>query len=242
MPSIRAIPPLRYVSILGVILAAIVLRSGIGALYPSAWWMENGLVLVFLGLLAATYRRFPLSRVSYTLLFAFLCLHEIGAHWTYSNVPYEAWTKALFGRSLNEICGFQRNHFDRLVHFSYGLLLAYPIREIFLRVADVKGFWGYFLPLDVTMSTSLIYEFIEWGAAVVFGGDLGQAYLGTQGDIWDAHKDMLLATLGAGLTMIITALVNWRLKRDFAREFIGSLRVKHRDPLGEESLARLKQG
>jgi putative membrane protein len=77
---------------------------------------------------------------------------------------------------------------------------------------------------------------------VVFGGDLGQAYLGTQGDIWDAHKDMLLATLGAGITMIITALVNWRLKRDFAREFIGSLRVKHPDPLGEESLARLKQG
>jgi len=242
MPSIRAIPLRRYLSILGVLLVLAVLRSGIGAHYPGAWWMENWLVLLFLGLLTATYRHLPLSRVSYTLIFIFLCLHEVGAHWTYSNVPYDQWTKALFGRSLGEFCGFQRNHFDRLVHLSYGLLLAYPIRELFLRVADVKGFWGYFLPLDVTMSTSLVYEFIEWGAAVGLGGNLGQAYLGTQGDVWDAHKDMLMATLGAAFTMAFTAFLNWRLKRDFARDFLGSLRVKHADPLGEESIARMKQG
>lgn len=240
MPSIRAIPPLRYLSGLGVVLFVVVLRSGIGAHYPVDWWAENALVLLFLGLLAVTYRRFPLSRLSYTLIFLFLCLHEIGAHWTYSNVPYNDWTTALSGRSLNEVCGFQRNHFDRLVHFSYGLLLAYPIREIFLRVADVKGFWGYFLPLDVTMSTSLVYEFIEWGFAIAFGGELGQAYLGTQGDIWDAHKDMLMATLGAAFAMGFTAFLNWRLKRDFARDFIASLRVKHATPLGEESLAKMK--
>ncbi len=234
---LRSIPPGRYLLILGTLLAAVIVRSGIGAHYPSDWLMENGLVLLALGALAALYRRFPLSRVSYTLLFVFLCLHEIGAHWTYSEVPYNDWTRALFGRSLNELCGFERNHFDRLVHFSYGLLLAYPIREVFLRIAEAKGFWGYFLPLDVVMSTSLLYEFIEWAAAVGIGGDLGQAYLGTQGDIWDAHKDMLMATCGAISAMLITALINWRLQRDFARELATSLRVKHPHPLGEEAIA-----
>ena len=234
---LRSIPPGRYLLILGALLAAVIVRSGIGAHYPSDWWMENGLVLLAVGALAALYRWFPLSRVSYTLLFVFLCLHEVGAHWTYSEVPYNDWTRALFGRSLNVLCGFERNHFDRLVHFSYGFLLAYPIREVFLRIADAKGFWGYFLPLDVVMSTSLGYEFIEWAAAVLIGGDLGQAYLGTQGDIWDAHKDMLMATIGAFSAMTIVALINWRLRRDFAREFAASLRVKHARPLGEEAIA-----
>jgi putative membrane protein len=120
-------------------------------------------------------------------------------------------------------------------------LLAYPIREVFLRIAEAKGFWGYFLPLDVVMSTSLIYEFIEWAAAVGIGGDLGQAYLGTQGDIWDAHKDMLLATIGAATAMAITAALNVRFQRDFAREFVDSLRVKGRDPLGEDEIERMKR-
>ena len=84
------------------------------------------------------------------------------------------------GYSLNEAMGWERNHFDRAIHFSYGLLLAYPIREIFLRIANVRGFWGYFLPLDLTMSTSMMFELFEWGAAELFGGDLGMAYLGTR--------------------------------------------------------------
>jgi len=124
------------------------------------------------------------------------------------------------------------------VHFSYGLLLAYPIREMFLRIGNVRGFWGYFLPLDLTMSTSMLYELIEWGAAEYFGGDLGQAYLGTQGDVWDAHKDMALASLGALIAMFITALVNWRMQRDFAAEWAESIRVKRRKPLGEEAIVQ----
>lgn len=238
---LRSIPLGRYLALLTALLAGVVIRSGIGAHYPGDWWMENALVILAVVFFAASHRRFPLSRISYTLLFAFLCLHEIGAHWTYSEVPYNDWTRALFGTSLNELCGFERNHFDRLVHFSYGLLLAYPIREVFLRIADAKGFWGYFLPLDVVMSTSLLYEFIEWAAAVGIGGNLGQAYLGTQGDIWDAHKDMLMATCGAFLAMLVTALINWRLRRDFAREFATSLRVKHSRPLGEEAIAAARQ-
>jgi len=106
----------------------------------------------------------------------------------------------------------------------------------------VRGFWGYFLPLDLTMSTSMLYELIEWGAAVNIGGELGQAYLGTQGDIWDAQKDMALASLGALLAMLVTAALNWRYQRDFAREWNESWRVKGAEPLGEDELARLIRG
>ena len=86
----------------------------------------------------------------------FLCLHTLGAHHTYSEVPYDAWFEQLTGRSLNGLVGWERNNFDRVVHLAYGLLLAYPVREVFLRVADARGFWGYFLPLDLTMSTSML--------------------------------------------------------------------------------------
>lgn len=230
----------RFIACLIVAFAAVVVRSGIGAHYPHDWQLENALVLVFAVALTATARWFPLSLLSYSLIFAFLCLHETGAHWTYAEVPYNDWTRTLFGRSLNDVLGLQRNHFDRLVHFSYGFLLAYPIREVFLRIASVRGFWGYFLPLDVAMSSSMLFELFEWGAAVVFGGDLGEAYLGTQGDVWDAHKDMALASLGALIAMCIVAVVNARLKRDFAREFAESLRVKNARPLGEVEIARLR--
>jgi putative membrane protein len=184
-----------------------------------------------------------LSRISYTLIFLFLCLHSVGAHYTYSLVPYDAWFESLTGATLSSRTGWNRNHYDRLVHLAYGLLLAYPAREVFLRVADVRGFWGYFLPLDVVMATSMLYELIEWGAASYFGGDLGTAYLGTQGDPWDAQKDMALATLGGVIAMAVTAAINWRYQRDFARLWAESLSVKHPAPLGEDALAaRIRDG
>ena len=148
---------------------------------------------------------------------------------------------SLTGVTLNDILGWERNNFDRVIHLSYGLLLAYPIREVFLRVANVSGFWGYFLPLTLTMATSMMFELFEWGAAVMFGGDLGMAYLGTQGDVWDGHKDMALASLGALIAMMITALLNIYLQRDFAQEWVESLRVKNTAPLGEDEIARLWQ-
>jgi putative membrane protein len=191
------------------------------------WALENVLVLLAAALLLFTRKSFPLSRVSYTCIFVFMMLHTLGSHYTYALVPYTEWFPVFEGG---------RNHFDRLVHFLYGLLLAYPIREMFLRIGNVRGFWGYFLPLDLTMSTSMLYELIEWGAAEVVGGELGAAYLGTQGDVWDAHKDMALASLGGLIAMTVTALINHRMQRDFAREWAESIRVKRKKPLGEEAL------
>lgn len=207
--------------------------------YRKDWALENVLVLAFGLGLWASHRAFVFSRVSYTLIFVFLCLHATGAHYTYALVPYDDAWRALTGDSFNALVGWERNNFDRVVHFSYGLLLAYPIREIFLRVADVRGFWGYFLPLDFTLSTSALFELIEWGAAMAVGGELGAAYLGTQGDIWDAHKDMALAGTGALTAMLITAAMNGRLQRDFAREWSNSLKVKDERPYGENEIARM---
>jgi putative membrane protein len=225
-----------YLSALGLALAAFWLLLAFDPHDRSDWLLENLLLVVFVAALAASHRALPLSRISYTMIWLFLLLHTVGAHYTYSLVPWADWLRAL---GLPAPAEGSRNHFDRIVHFSYGLLLAYPVREVFLRVADLRGFWGYFFPFDVTLSTSVVYELIEWASAEAFGGDLGVAFLGTQGDLWDAQKDMALAGLGALLAMLITAALNYALERDFAREWVDSLRVKHAAPLGEDEIARL---
>ncbi len=206
----------------------------------SDWVLEN--ILTVLAIIYFIYCRhtFRLSSLSYTLIFIFLSLHTIGSHYTYADVPYESWTGAL-GFSINDNFGFTRNHFDRLVHFLFGFLIAYPMREVFMRVAGAKGAWSYYLPLELVMSLSMLYELIEWAAAEVVGGELGMAYLGTQGDIWDAHKDMGLATIGAALGMLIVAGFNNYYQKDFGREFAASLKVKDNTPLGEVKLREMRE-
>jgi len=202
------------------------------------WLLENVLLVVFVAALLASCRALPLSKISYTMIVLFLILHAIGAHYTYSLVPWTEWVRGISG-GLVELNDPGRNHFDRLAHFCYGLLLAYPIREVLLRVAGVRGFWGYLFPLVVTLATSVLYEFAEWWAAETFGGDLGIAFVGTQGDVWDAQKDMALAGLGATIVMAVTGTLNYALDRDFALEWTESLRVKNSAPLGEDELLRL---
>jgi putative membrane protein len=225
----------RYLVILSGVYLVVWLALAIKPYHRDDWALENILVVVAVVVLGSTYRTFPLSSISYTLIFLFLCLHAVGAHFTYSEVPYRDWMSSM-GLPV-DLDG--RNHFDRFVHFSYGLLLAYPVREVFIRVATVRGFWGYFLPLDVTMSTSMLYELVEWGAAVVLGGELGALYLGTQGDVWDAHWDMALASLGALIAMAVTMIINSAIQRDFAQEWADSLRIRRPEPLGEFSIRRL---
>lgn len=204
----------RYVLGLGAAFAAVWLALAIAPRYRADWALENVLVVLAVLALALTHRRFPLSRASYTLIVLFLSLHAVGAHYTYSEVPYDAWVTALTGRNLDTALGWRRNNFDRTVHFAYGLLLAYPVREVLVRVTGLRGFWGYFLPMDLTMSSSATYELMEWAAAMVFGGDLGIAYVGAQGDPWDAQKDMVLAALGAVVATVVTAAVHrWRALR-----------------------------
>jgi len=163
------------------------------------WFLENLLVFAVMAILIGTYRAFPLSDLSYLLITVFLTLHAIGAHYTYSEVPFGFWMQRTFGLT--------RNPFDRVVHLSFGLLLAYPIREVFLRVANARGFWAYYLPLDVTLAFSALYEIMEMVVATMVAPGTGDAWHGTQGDVWDPQKDMGLAALGALLCMCLTALI-----------------------------------
>jgi putative membrane protein len=221
----------RYQKSLLAIFVVLWVALAIKPYYRQDWLLENILVAILVpsGLLIVRY--FRLSNLSYTLITVFLILHITGAHYTYERVP--------FGYTISNWFGAERNHYDRIVHFSFGFLLAYPIREMFLRIASVRGMWGYVLPLDVTLSCSAIFEIFEWLVAAVVNPQAGLAYLGSQGDIWDAQKDMGLAGLGALITMIIIALVNWRYDDQFGAEFRDSLRIKSHMPLGEVRLREL---
>jgi putative membrane protein len=216
----------------------------IGPWHPDDFVLEHVMTVLFVVVLIWTYKKFRLSNISYTMIFIFMCLHVVGAHYTYSEVHNQAWTNTLGGwvgvaDAGDRLFGEGRNHYDRLVHFSFGLLMAYPVREVFVRVAKVRGVWAYYLPLDVVMSFSMIYELIEYAIAMLAGSDVGTAYLGTQGDEWDAQKDMALATLGGMITIAITAAVNWRYDRDFAKEFSESLQSAC-GPLGEVRLREMR--
>jgi putative membrane protein len=174
-------------------LLALWVLTAIAPFHRQDWLIENLLVFIFAGLLIATYHQFTFTNLSYILFGAFLSLHLIGAHYTYSEVPFGFW--------MQETFNFSRNHFDRIVHFSYGLLNAYPFRDIFIRAAGVNLKWSYFMSIIGVLSFSSFYELLEVLVASVVSPDLGDAYLGTQGDIWDAQKDTFFALAGAMIAM-----------------------------------------
>jgi len=153
------------------------------------WLLENLLSLTLVAVLVLTYRRFQFSLNSYCLVGLFLTLHAIGAHYTYAEVPFGFWLKDLLGLS--------RNPFDRIAHFSYGLLLLYPLRELLVRLAGVRGFWASFLPVAIILAQSSFFEIAEAVVATLVSPELGSTYLGTQGDEWDAQKDMAASLAGA---------------------------------------------
>ena len=163
------------------------------------WFLENLLALSAVAILLSTYRRFQFSTVSYVLITAFLTLHAIGAHYTYAEVPFGFWLQHSFGLS--------RNPFDRLVHFAYGFLLVYPLRDLLSRLAEVKGFWSYYLPVSGIVAQSGLFEVIEAAVAQSVSPELGAAYLGTQGDEWDAQKDMMAALTGGVMMACLIWLV-----------------------------------
>jgi len=163
------------------------------------WMLENSLVFVFLGFLIISYRRYQFSDLSYLLFTIYILLHIYGAMYTYAENPFGYWLQDVFGTS--------RNHYDRIVHFSFGFLLAYPMRECFLSWLKFPPWVAWVLPLEITLSTSGLYELVEWGVADVVFPEEGAAYLGTQGDIWDAQKDMALATFGAILATSIVSSI-----------------------------------
>jgi len=223
----------RYHKTLLLVFATVWVWAAIHPSYRHDWLLENYLVFIFVPIIVLTGRYFRLSDASYTLITLFMILHVIGSHYTYAEVPFGDWLQNRLGAS--------RNMYDRLVHFAFGFLLAYPIREVFLRVTRVKGFWGYYLPFDVTLASSAAYEIIEWLAAATVDPAAGLAFLGSQGDVWDAQKDMTMAGIGAFLAMVIIALINLRYQAGFWQELKASFKIEAGDgPLGERRLNEMR--
>ena len=194
----------RWMQLFLVVFVAIWISTFIGTTDMSNWILENTLVFIFLPCLFFTYKKYQFSDTSYLLLCIYLSLHVYGAKYTYADNPFGFWLQDVFHTS--------RNHYDRIVHFSFGFLLAYPMREMFLRGLGYPKWVAWLLPIEITLSISGFYELIEWAVADVFFKAQGDAYLGTQGDIWDAQKDIFLAFSGAIIATTIVSVIKKMFK------------------------------
>jgi putative membrane protein len=182
--------------------AAIWSLAAIAPVDRSDWLLENLLVFVFVPALGFTHRRFAFSHGAYALIFVFLVMHALGAHYTYSLTPLGFW--------LQDAFGLARNHYDRVVHLGFGLLLTPPLQELVVRGLGAQGASRYVLPVMLALSLSGGYEILEWWAARIVDPDLGVAFVGSQGDEWDSQKDMSLALCGALLSMSLRAAFSRR--------------------------------
>jgi putative membrane protein len=156
--------------------------------YPQDWLLENVLIFIFFPFLIFMDKKHHYTLLSIIFLLIFASLHSLGSHYTYAEMEHFD--------VITQFFGFERNHFDRLVHFLFGLL---TFRVLFEMISEGTNTVKTALLFTFTMivSISTMYELLEWLAAVILYPDLGMAFLGTQGDVWDAHKDTALATAGA---------------------------------------------
>lgn len=194
-------------------LGALLLLVQIDQPYGRIAWLHH--VPTALVLLASPWllRRWPLSDRSLLCIILFLALHTIGGRWTYSAVPYDEAARWLTGTSVSEAFGFGRNHYDRLVHFSYGLLAVRPMREMLERHFAIPPRIALYFAFESVFAVSALYEIFEWLLTIAVAGPTADAYNGQQGDIWDAQKDMALAVLGAAVMTAIQLVrggTGWR--------------------------------
>ena len=170
------------------------------------WLLENLLVFALVAALLAGYRRLPLSNASYLCMLAFLSMHAVGAHYTYAATP--------FGFAVAGLLGFTRNHYDRLAHFAFGLLFVYPLREVLMRTSNLRGARLAFVTVAMLLAFSASYELIEWWVALIVDPHAAYAYLGTQGDVFDAQKDESWALVGAcGGVALLSSVARCRARR-----------------------------
>ncbi len=167
------------------------------------WWMETAPGILGAALLIATYSRFRFTTLVYTLIALHIMLLCVGGHYTYARVPLFTWIEPYFG--------WHRNDFDRLGHFAQGFVPALIARELFIRLRVVTSSgWRFSIIVLICMGISALYELLEWSAALV-GGAASDAFLGTQGDVWDTQKDMFMALIGALCALFFMSL--WQNKQ-----------------------------
>lgn len=171
--------------------------SAVGAVYPPNTWLQVGPVVVGVALGWWALRRWPLSNASVAWLGVFILLHLFAARWTYSSVPYDAWGQAAFGFSIDTALGFERNMFDRLVHFASGLCFARPLVELCIVYGRLSRRWAITVMVLGVLAIGALYEIFEWLLTIGMNAEAADQYNGQQGDMFDAPKDMALALLGA---------------------------------------------
>lgn len=198
--------------LLALLVTGVVIWSACGPAEWRVWWMEMCWVLGAFILLITTYRRFRFSTAAYAIVSIWLVMHTIGAHYTFEHVPFGWFT---------EFFGFERNHYDRIAHYAIGLN-SFMLAELFLRKKWASGYWfAAVTGILFIMAMACAWEIIEWIVAVIDGGDDGLAFLGSQGDIWDAQEDMLADTLGA-----VTAAALFVVREHRALKRLGKAAVR----------------
>ena len=198
---------LRYRHWLLAIMLILLPASCIDAASMTQIFLQHTLTVLLLGVLIITGIRHPLDNTSYTLLFAYLLLHLLGAHYLYSGVPYDDWAARLLGFRLSDALHLQRNHYDRFVHLCFGLLLFHPAREAAGRLMKLDRGWSSFVAVLVIISFSAVYEHLEWVVSLVLAPETADSYNGQQGDFWDAQKDSALALVGAIFSALLEAFI-----------------------------------
>ena len=186
-----------YPHLLAIVFLIVFIALGIKPVDRDVWIVEVIPIVITFLILATTFKKFRFSNFSYTLMSLWMFWHTVGGHYTFANVPFDF---------VTELFGFERNNFDRIGHFIIGFY-AFPMTELVVRKKwagpVLASFFGLFFV--VTIATS--YEVIEWLYAVIEGGEAGMEFLGSQGDVWDAQKDMLADTLGAVFSLALFWLI-----------------------------------
>lgn len=204
--SVKVIPYDRFQRACWFALGALLIASCVESPYADYLLLQHAPTVPLMLLVGWWSNRFRPSRPAFVMVAVFLALHTIGARYLYSYTPYDDWSQALFGFRINDACGLTRNHYDRLVHFSYGLLLAGPIREFEIRQLGLRPRLASILAIECILATSAGYELVEWLVAETFTPDYAESFLGQQGDPFDAQRDMALATAGAIVAIVFTRL------------------------------------
>ncbi|OSI12276.1 DUF2238 domain-containing protein [Neisseria canis] len=187
--------------LIAAVVAAVAVWSGWAPSDRAVWWAEVIPVFAVFGWLVFTCRRFRFSNPAYLFMSGWMVMHLVGAHYTFADVPFD-WAN----RILSPLLGEGRNHFDRVGHYIIGFY-AYPMAEWLMRRRMCSMKLAFFFSLFFIMGVAAAYEIIEWQYAVIEGGNAGVEFLGSQGDIWDAQKDMLADTLGALTALTVYLLV-----------------------------------
>jgi putative membrane protein len=183
--------PLALIGVLAVISALTVWSPPAGRV---SWCLEVGPGLLEIAVLAAVYRRLPLSHLVYVAIFLHVQILIYGGYYTYALTPLGNWARDTFHLA--------RNHYDRIGHVALGVVPSLLAREVLLRCTPLRrGGWLFFLICSVVLAFAAFWELLEWWTAVLAAPDVGVAFLGSQGDVWDAQWDMLLALLGALVTL-----------------------------------------